>query len=107
MRRKKMTYRQFREAIDVFGLGDRATLQQIKTRHRELVKTHHPDLSNTENQDAICKINVAHKILIDYCNGYRFCFSEEEFLAQTPTERLKRQFGWDPVWGGRSDREPD
>lgn len=102
-----MTYRQFREAIDVFGLGERATLQQIKARHRELVKTHHPDRGNATNQDVIRSINSAHKLLMEYCSGYQFCFSEEEFLLQTPTERLKRQFGWDPVWGGPGETEPD
>ena len=102
-----MTYRQLREAIEVFGLGERATLQQIKSRHRELVKTHHPDRCSDTTQEAIRRINSAHKILMDYCNGYHFCFSEEEFLTQMPTERLKRQFGWDPVWGGRSEADPD
>jgi hypothetical protein len=46
-------------------------------------------------------------MLMDYCNGYHFCFSEEEFLTQTPTERIKRQFGWDPVWGGQGETQAD
>ncbi len=102
-----MTYQQFREAVEVFGLGERATLQQIKARHRELVKTHHPDRSSATNQETIRRINSAHKMLMDYCNGYHFCFSEEEFLTQTPTERIKRQFGWDPVWGGQGETQAD
>ena len=37
-----MTYRKFKQAIEVFGLGERATMAQIKTRHRQLVKTPSP-----------------------------------------------------------------
>ena len=46
------------------------------------------------------RVNAAHKILLAYCENYRFSFSEAEFLEQVPEERLRRQFGWDPVWGG-------
>jgi len=102
-----MTYRQLREALEVFGLGDRATMVQLKARHRELVKAHHPDQGLCKDPEAIRNINKAHKIIMDYCQSYRFCFSEEEFLAQTPTERIKRQFGWDPVWSGQNDTEQD
>lgn len=102
-----MTYRQLREALEIFGLGERATMEQLKARHRELVKTHHPDQGCSTDPETIRNINKAHKILMDYCQGYRYCFSEEEFLAQTPTERIKRQFGWDPVWSGQNDSEQD
>jgi len=102
-----MTYQQLREALEIFGLGERATMAQLKARHRELVKAHHPDQRCSTDSEAIRSINNAHRILLDYCLSYRFCFSEEEFLAQTPTERIKRQFGWDPVWSGQSDPEPD
>lgn len=98
-----MTYQDFIKAVEVFGLGQRASLQQIKSRHRELVKTHHPDQSSDTNPDAIRRINCAYEILHQYCIDYQFCFSEEEFLEQTPSERLKRQFGWDPVWSGQTE----
>ena len=100
-----MTYKDFKKAVEIFQLGERATLAQIRTRHRELVKAHHPDHTKGTDPEAIRKVNGAYEILKEYCNGYRFCFSEEEFLEQTPTERLKRQFGWDPVWGGQEETQ--
>ena len=102
-----MTYQDFKKAVTIFGLGERSNFTQIRDRHRELVKAHHPDRAKSSNPEAIREINCAYDILKEYCNGYQFCFSEEEFLEQTPTERLKRQFGWDPVWGGESDSQDD
>ncbi|TLM64265.1 MAG: J domain-containing protein [Deltaproteobacteria bacterium] len=95
-----MTYRELQEALAVFGLGERATLKQIRTRHRELAKAHHPDRHAAADAQAMQRINAAYRILADYCSTYRYCFSEAEFLEQVPEERLRRQFGWDPVWGG-------
>jgi len=98
-----MTYQEFREAVAVFGLGERATLEQIKARHRQLVMDHHPDRGRSTDSEAIRRINHAHALLTQYCSGYHYCFSEAEFLEQTPTERIRRQFGWDTVWSGRSE----
>lgn len=98
-----MTYQDFKKAIEIFGLGERANITQIRDKHRELVKAHHPDRTGDSDPEAIRRINYAYEILMSYCNSYQFCFSEEEFLQQTPAERLRRQFGWDPVWAGQSE----
>ena len=95
-----MNYKDIQIAVDLFDLGERATLQQIKARHRALVKAHHPDQSTQADPEIIRKINAAYELLRTYCENYRFSFAEEEFLEQYPEERLKRQFGWDPVWSG-------
>lgn len=97
-----MTYKDFRSAIEVLGLGERASFDQIKSRHRELAKIHHPDLAEAVDQEEMIKINSAYELVTAYCENYRFSFSEEEFLKQVPEERLRRQFGWDPAWGGQS-----
>ncbi len=102
-----MVYQDLSKAIELFGLGERATLRQIKVRHRELVKKHHPDHCGDRDPETIHKINAAHEILCEYCKGYRYSFTEEEFLEQVPEERLRRQFGWDPVWSGTKDPEQD
>jgi DnaJ-class molecular chaperone len=102
-----MTYQDFKKAVEIFGLGERANLAQIKNKQRELVKAHHPDSAKGSTPEAIREINTAYEILMEYCSNYQFCFSEEEFLEQTPAERLKRQFDWDPVWGGQSESQDD
>ncbi len=99
-----MTYRELQEALAIFGLGERATLKQIKARHRELARAHHPDRGGPADGEAMQRVNAAYRLLLAYCEGYRFCFSEEEFLEQHPEERLRRQFGWDPVWSGKAEK---
>lgn len=100
-----MTYEELQSALGTLGLGERATLKQIKARHRELVKRFHPDSGNPADPAKIREINAAYRLLTDYCAGYNYDFSEAEFLEQRPAERLRRQFGWDPVWSGKPREE--
>lgn len=97
-----MTFADLQQALTVFGLSDRASLAEIKQRHRELVKRHHPDGSGEGDPLLIRRINAAHRVLLDYCLNFRYSFAEDEFYEQNPDERLLRQFGDDPLWGGRS-----
>jgi hypothetical protein len=94
-----MEFEDLTEALEVFSLTGKASLQEIKARHRALVKRHHPDAGGSEN-DRIRQINAAYQILLAYCRDYRFSFSREEFLEQRPEERLRQQFAQDPIWGG-------
>lgn len=95
-----MTYGELKAAVAVFGLGPRATLKEIKSRHRELVKRHHPDSAADDDPESIRKVNEAYQVLLAYLSEYHFCFDEEEFYEQNPEERLRRQFMEDPLWGG-------
>ncbi len=94
-----MTYADLQEALRVLGLGERATLKEIKARHRESVKRHHPDAGNSDEPETIRQVNTAYQVLQEYVSGYRFSFSEEEFYEQNPEERIRRQFADDPLWG--------
>jgi len=100
-----LKFSELRSALALFGLGERATLRQVKLRYRQRVKENHPDLCPDEDSEQIKDINQAYRLLLDYCSNYRFCFSEEEFLEQYPEERLRRQFGWDPVWSGEPEHK--
>jgi DnaJ-class molecular chaperone len=94
-----MTYNDLQKALRVLELGERSSLGEIKTRHREMVKRHHPDTGNIGDQETIRKVNAAYRVLLDYVAGYRFSFAEEEFYEQNPDERLRQQFMDDPLWG--------
>jgi DnaJ-class molecular chaperone len=96
-----MTYAELQQALTVFNLPERAALADIRRRHRELVKRFHPDSGATPDPERIRAINAAHEILTAYCKQYLFSFSEAEFYEQNPEERLRRQFGEDPLWGNR------
>ena len=94
-----MTYDDLQKALIVFGLGERASLKEIKSRHRCLVKQFHPDTGNEFDQEQIQKVNEAYRILKSYVESYRFCFTEEEFYEQNSEQRLWRRFKDDPLWG--------
>lgn len=96
-----MTFDDLEEALRVLGLGERATLKEIKRRHRDLVKHHHPDSNPASDPKIIRQVNAAYKLLLEYIAEYHFSFTEDEFYEQNPEERLRRQFGHDPVWGKR------
>lgn len=96
-----MTHEELEAARLRLSLPQRAGLAEIRARYRELVKQHHPDRAQHSEDQAIHAINQAYQTLRAYCDGYAFSFSREEFLEQNPEERLRAQFAYDPVWGGR------
>ncbi len=95
-----MTFQELQKSLKILGLNDLVTMKQIKIRHRELVKRHHPDSGGDPDCEQIQLINAAYRILGDYLASYRFSFSEDEFYSQNPEERLRRQFMDDALWGG-------
>lgn len=94
-----MIYNELHESLQVMGLRERATLKEVKTRHKELVKLYHPDSGNTDEPEMIRKVNAAYQIVLEYVAAYQFSFSREEFYEQNPEERLRQQFANDPFWG--------
>lgn len=99
-----MTFQELQKSLEILELADRVTMKQVKSRHRELVKRYHPDTGKNTNGEQIQLINAAYRILSDYLASYCFSFSEDEFYAQNPEERLRRQFMDDALWGGGRDQ---
>jgi DnaJ-class molecular chaperone len=93
-----MTYRELNLAREIFGLNERVTLQELKNRHRELVKRLHPDAGNADEPEQIRKVNAAYQVLQEYIGQYSYSFTEEEFYEQNPEEGLRRQFLDDQLW---------
>lgn len=96
-----MRYRELRQALELFGLPDRITLKELKKRHRELVRKHHPDSGGNDDGNAIRQLNAAYRILLEYTENYRLSFTEDEFYEQNPDERLRMQFEDTALWGAR------
>ena len=100
-----MTFKELRKSLEILGLRDRITMKQVKSRHRELVKQHHPDSTGNSDDQQIQLINAAYRILSDYLESYRFSFSEDEFYNQNPEERMRLQFMESAQWGGESKQQ--
>ncbi len=96
-----MNFAELESALEIFNIQRRATLRDIKHRHRELVKLAHPDVPGGGDPERIRHINEAYRCLLEYCENFRFSFAEDEFLKQNPEECLRRQFATDPLWGNK------
>ena len=95
-----MEFEDLERALELFALADRTTLGEIKKRHRALVRRYHSDVGEEPDGEKMKQVNAAYRILLDYCNAYRFSFTREEFYRQNPEAHLRDQFGGDFLWGG-------
>ena len=70
------------QARSLLGLGQTATLEEIKDAYRRLSLKYHPDrckeTDKRECEEMIKKINNAKDLLLVYCAGYRYSFKEKD-----------------------------
>lgn len=92
-----MIYNDLEKSLQLFDITSRASLTEIKTKHKFLVKKYHPD-KGCNDTDKIQQINAAYQILLTYCSNYRFSFDRSEFMEQCPEERLREQFANETYW---------
>ncbi|MFW6267406.1 MAG: J domain-containing protein [Halanaerobium sp.] len=95
------------QAAQTLNLRKKESMAEIKKKHRQLIKKWHPD--QCQEKPEICgqkikEINEAFKIIKKYCSNYLYSFAEAEILENLPREiqsdeRLRKQFGSDPLWG--------
>jgi hypothetical protein len=102
----KIKYEDILEAISILGLGDSATIEEIKNTYRELALKYHPDSMEGENDpEAFMKVAWAYRVLMDYISAYKIEFSEKAFIKCFPEEKLRRMFYSDPLWGPGKSRD--
>jgi len=95
MKRKIMHFKDLDEARMRLGLNERATMQEIKTAYRRMARRFHPDRvldAVGEKGDAMKGINDAYSILLEYCKGYRYSFSREDFERNYPELNYQERF---------------
>ena len=84
------------EARKVLGLSEAATLRKIKRAYRTLAHRHHPDTHSSaareETEETMKKLNWAYKLLMDYCDNYKYSFREEDVARTYPDEEYLRTF---------------
>lgn len=86
------------KARKLLGLSDAATLKEIKSAYKRLAHYYHPDMHNNgmDATEAMKKLNWAYKLLMGYCNDYRYPFSEEDVSRTYPHDEYLRKYyyGW-------------
>lgn len=97
-------YQQITEARTLLELPERATMEQIKANYRRLMRQWHPDRGSGTNKkctEMTVKLARAYKLITEYCNQYKFSFSEGDVRHHLSDEEwLDERFSKDPVWGG-------
>ena len=88
------------EARQLLGLGETATLKEIKEAYKRAANRYHPDKcqdgDKPECEEMMKKINQAYQLLTRYCAQYRYSFREEDVRATYPYEEYLRKYyqGW-------------
>ena len=84
------------EARKLLGLGEAATLKEIKKAYRTMAHRHHPDklgsAAGEENGEVMKRLNWAYKLLMDYCDNYKYSFKEEDIARTYPHDEYLRTF---------------
>ena len=88
-------FNEIEEARKLLGLGEAATLREIKRAYRTLAHRHHPDKlggDDSTESETMKKLNRAYKLLMDYCDNYKYSFREEDIARTYPDEEYLRTF---------------
>ena len=88
-------FNEIEEARKLLGLGEAATLKEIKSAYRTLAHRHHPDKlqgDDSAESETMKRLNWAYKLLTDYCDNYKYSFKEEDIARTYPHEEYLRTF---------------
>jgi len=88
-------FKEIEEARNLLGLGEAATLKEIKKAYRTLAHRHHPDKlggDDSTESETMKRLNWAYKLLMDYCNNYKYSFKEEDIARTYPYDEYLRTF---------------
>jgi len=84
------------EARRLLGLGEEATLKEIKSAYRRLAYRHHPDKHSStageETGETMKRLNAACKLLMDYCSNYKYSLQEEDVARTYPHDEYLRRY---------------
>jgi preprotein translocase subunit Sec63 len=98
-------------AAELLGLGEKASLAEIKKAYRRLSKKHHPDVQKKTREKtgkvAMHELTAAYKILLDYCAQYRFPLKPGENEPLEAEDWWFERFGQDHLWGKGSVPKSD
>ena len=93
-------FKEIDEARRLLGLGEAATLKEIKSAYRRLASRYHPDKQSggarTEGEETMKRLNWAYKLLTEYCSHYKYAFREEDVARTYPHDEYLRKYyyGW-------------
>jgi hypothetical protein len=102
---KKTKRERIISARDLLGLGESATIAEIKKAYRDKAKEHHPDTSEQDRQDEISmhRLTEAHDLLLEYCQSFKIPLNPSSDDPTDDEDWWMNRFGNDPLWGKKRD----
>ena len=94
------SFEQINEERQLLGLGEIATLKQIKSAYRRVANRYHPDkckdVDRAKCDEMMRKINEAYELIMKYCAQYSYSFGEEAVRRTYPHDEYLRRYqdGW-------------
>ncbi len=88
-------FNEIEEARQLLGLGETATLKEIKRAYRTLAHRHHPDKQSggeSAGSENMKRLNRAYNLLMEYCNEYKYSFKKEDVARTYPKDEYLRTF---------------
>jgi len=92
-KKKSLSYEEVQKARKLLGLGECATLSEIKEAFRKMAKKYHPDKcqeNREECEEMMRKLTEAKNIIFTFLAGYRYCFTQKPAEEQDWEEWKKR-----------------
>ena len=90
-------------AANLLGLGEKASLAEIKKAYRRLSKKLHPDVQNNSKQKtekvAMHELTEAYQTLLHYCAQYSFPLIPGDNEQLEDEDWWFERFGKDKFWG--------
>jgi DnaJ-class molecular chaperone len=69
----------------LLGLGNAASLDEVRRAYRQKAACHHPD-KGSEDDKEMKEINWAYEFLMEYCRRYRFTFTKDDWRRAYPED---------------------
>ena len=100
-------FQQINAARTLLELPEQASLEEIKSNYRGLIRKWHPDRCRDDQEkckEMTAQIIAAYRLISDYCKNYKFSFSKEEVDKYiSAQEWWYERFGKYPLWGGEPE----
>ena len=107
----KKEWADIKAAAELLGLGEKASLAEIKKAYRRLSKKHHPDVQKSTKDKAgeiaMYNLTEAYHTLLQYCAQYRFPLIPGDNEQMEGEDWWFERFGQDHLWGKGSVPKED
>lgn len=96
MELRDLSAEMIQRARDVLGIGESATIRQIRSAYRALWQEHHPDIRGEESpgHDRFAELKRSYDILMRYCEEYEISFDRKNAATHEYDHLMRFYDGW-------------